>query len=212
MLLTLWILLAPPASAQSPDGAELVAEMAHAQDTGRTFEVAFEHTMTKDGQAALTHDGYAWFSKGRFRIRYEDIQYYDNDRFVFVHHVDVKRVFVHDSDPSKYWDIDRLFLTDWSKAEVLEVSPEMDAWRVTLKPSGGDVFKADLWIGRDDNQLQRAILFTADGARHAYVIQEMKRARRMGARTFTFSPRKYPDVEILPMTDNYYPEEEEETW
>lgn len=212
MLLTACMLLASVAGAQSPDGAEVIAQMLENQQEHRVFEVSFEHTVTQPDQAAKSRHGQAWFSRGRFRVAYDDIEYYDNDHFVFVHHRDVKRVFVHEESPDVYWDIDRLFLTDWGEAQIIELSSEMEAWRVTVKPPGDDLYRAELWIGREDHQLERAILFGSDGSRHAYVLNELQPTRRIPARVFTFNPRRYPDVEVLPMTDKYLTEEELEEY
>lgn len=222
-MLSAWLLftLIGPLGADTPADLENAREvvrqaMVHNRQMG-SFGVQFRYTLTDNGRIT-SQDGAAFFSRRGFRVAYEGLDYYGSARYVWVHHRDVDRVFIYDAAPGGWWDIERLFLYDWSQAEVKEMSADEAWYRVSLRlnepqasqigPQGG-LYQADLWIGAADGHLQRAILYGQDGRLHSYEIKAYDPRARVPRHVVEFQPRRYPDAELLPFTAAPYFDAEE---
>lgn len=185
------------------DADKIVAEAVEAHRAMKVFAVSYAHTLN-DGTNAMTEPAQAWFSRDRFRIRYPEMEYFDNGRYIWVHHMDVQRVFVYDAAPNTFWDIDRVFWYDWTRGETKDLVAESDAWRVTVQVNNDDLYRADLWIGLDDHRIQRAILYDSEGRRHSFEVSEYEERKRIPFWIFAFNERRNPDALILPLTAEPY--------
>ncbi|MCK6522774.1 hypothetical protein L6R49_15195 [Myxococcota bacterium] len=186
----------------------VVAETVRAHRGMRSFAVDFTYSQIDNLQAEV-EQGSAYFRGGRFRISYEEIDWYSNGRYVWRHHHPVNRVFIFDADPNLYWDLDRVLWYDWSTAEATELVPESESWHVTVVVNDPtvDLFRAELWVSMDTKLIDRAILYDRAGVRHSYDLGEYDR-RRTPLNIYTFSVRKNPDTELLPFTAEPYFEAE----
>ena len=70
-----------------------------------------------------------------------------------------------------------------------------------------DLFRAELWVSMETKLIDRAILYDRKGVRHSYDLAEYDR-RRTPLNIYTFSVRKNPDTELLPLTAEPYFEAE----
>lgn len=186
------------------DAQKIVADAVEMHRAMKVFAVRYAYTLNDGAEGANTEPAQAWFSRDRFRIRYPELEYFDNGRYIWVHHLDVQRVFVYDAAPGTYWDIDRVFWYDWSTGEPKDLVAESDAWRVTVQVNTGDIFKADLWIGLDDHRIQRAILYDVEGRRHSFEVSEYEERQRIPFWIFAFNERRNPEALILPLTSEPY--------
>lgn len=198
------LMLALPAQAQVlPSAAQVLEESAAAHRQMRTFAVSYDYTVF-GGETPHTQAGQAWFSWNRYRIVYDTVEYYADGTYVYVYHPAVERVFVHDVDKHKYWDIDRLFLYDWTDTRPTDLTVDSGAWRVTVALDGGDLFKAELWVDKESHLIQRAILYDTSGRRHSYELEPYEPRGHIPGRVFRWSVRRHPNTELLPMTAEPY--------
>lgn len=204
------LLVAPAIAAEDAPitPTSVVADAVRAHRVMRSFAVDFTYSQIDNLQAEV-EQGSAYFRGGRFRISYEDIDWYNNGRYVWEHYRLVNRVFIRDAAPSAYWDLDRVLWYDWTLAEATELVPESDSWHVTVvvNDPNVDLFRAELWVSMETKLIDRAILYDRKGVRHSYDLAEYDR-RRTPLNIYTFSVRKNPDTELLPLTAEPYFEAE----
>lgn len=186
----------------------VVADAVRAHRVMRSFAVDFTYSQIDNLQAEV-EQGSAYFRGGRFRVSYEDVDWYNNGRYVWRHHRPVNRVFIFDAAPNTYWDLDRVLWYDWSLAEATELVPESESWHVTVvvNDPNVDLFRAELWVDMESKLIDRAILYDRAGVRHSYDLGEYDR-RRTPLNIYTFSVRKNPETELLPFTAEPYFEAE----
>ncbi|MEY3211070.1 MAG: hypothetical protein RIT28_1551 [Pseudomonadota bacterium] len=186
----------------------VIADTVRAHRLLRSFAVDFTYSQIDNLQPEVEL-GSAYFRGGRFRISYEDIDWYNNGRYVWRHHRPVNRVFIFDAAPNTYWDLDRVLWYDWTTAEATELMPESESWHVTVvvNDPNVDLFRAELWVNMDTKLIDRAILYDRAGVRHSYDLGEYDR-RRTPLNIYTFSVRKNPETELLPFTAEPYFEAE----
>lgn len=204
------LLTAPAIAAEdvSITPASVVADTVRAHRLMRSFSVDFTYAQIDDLQSEVEL-GSAYFRGGRFRVSYEDIDWYNNGRYVWRHHRPVNRVFIFDAEPGTYWDLDRVLWYDWTLAEATELVPESESWHVTVVVNDPkvDLFRAELWVDMETKLIDRAILYDRAGVRHSYDLSEYDR-RRTPLNIYTFSVRKNPETELLPFTAEPYFEAE----
>lgn len=186
----------------------VIADTVRAHRLLRSFAVDFTYSQIDNLQPEVEL-GSAYFRGGRFRVSYEDIDWYNNGRYVWRHHRPVNRVFIFDAAPNTYWDLDRVLWYDWTTAEATELMPESESWHVTVvvNDPNVDLFRAELWVNMDTKLIDRAILYDRAGVRHSYDLGEYDR-RRTPLNIYTFSVRKNPETELLPFTAEPYFEAE----
>jgi hypothetical protein len=186
----------------------VIADTVRAHRLMRSFSVDFTYAQIDSLQSEVEL-GSAYFRGGRFRVSYEDIDWYNNGRYVWRHHRPVNRVFIFDAAPSTYWDLDRVLWYDWTLAEATELVPESESWHVTVvvNDPNVDLFRAELWVDMESKLIDRAILYDRAGVRHSYDLGEYDR-RRTPLNIYTFSVRKNPETELLPFTAEPYFEAE----
>ena len=186
----------------------VVADAVRAHRVMRSFAVDFTYSQIDNLQAEV-EQGSAYFRGGRFRVSYEDVDWYNNGRYVWRHHRPVNRVFIFDAAPNTYWDLDRVLWYDWTLAEATELVPESESWHVTVvvNDPNVDLFRAELWVDMESKLIDRAILYDRAGVRHSYDLGEYDR-RRTPLNIYTFSVRKNPETELLPFTAEPYFEAE----
>ncbi len=204
------LVVAPAIAAEDAPitATNVIADTVRAHRLMRSFAVDFTYSQIDNLQPEVQL-GSAYFRGGRFRISYEEIDWYNNSRYVWRHHRPVDRVFIFDAAPSTYWDLDRVLWYDWNLAEATELVPESESWHVTVvvNDPNVDLFRAELWVSMETKLIDRAILYDRAGVRHSYDLGEYDR-RRTPLNIYTFSVRKNPETELLPFTAEPYFEAE----
>lgn len=202
------LLVASPTSAQAqdllPTGDEVLATTAQAHKRLKRFSVNYVYTVTDLNLGPMAKDqvsGTAWVSGDRYRVSYPETELVGDGSYVWVQHHNVRRVFVYDEDPTDYFDVERLFQYDWTSGVVESVTPDSGSWRVSMRIDDPEVFRAEIWVRKNDGLIDQAILYDLEGRRHSYEMGAYETGKRIPARTFRFDTWRNPEYELLALTE-----------
>lgn len=209
-LIMLGLLLNIPAgNAQNTDGGATVIlkKVAAQYKTYSTLQFRYTLKTTKDNKTLKTEQGTFALKGNKYHATYSGQSFFCNGITVWNYQKATNEVSIYEYDPTDDNNImnPQRILTSWDKkfrAKYIrdEYVNGISLMLIDLTPkTSQSYYRIRLFINKANNRITRISMYDKDSTIYSYYIEQFKVNLPLPDSYFTFTPSKYPGIEINDM-------------
>lgn len=184
--------------AQNAAQADKILKSSKAKfDALTDFTANFSYTLSNPNlKKAIMKKGELKIKKSKYKIMFPEEEFYCDGKKVWVFLKPENEVTISDFDPNESMSVDRMYKIYDGKSKTRYEGMEGLAHKITvfITDDKSEIFKAEIWIGKHSELLERGILFGKNGSQYNYDLKNMKTNVGLTDSEFVFDLAKHPGV------------------
>ena len=186
--------------AQNAPQAEKILKSSKAKfDALTDFTANFTYSLSNPNlKKAIMKNGELKIKKSKYKILFAEEEFYCDGKKVWVFLKPENEVTISDFDPDESMSVERVYKIYDGKSKTRYEGTEGSTHKITvfITDDKSEIFKAEIWIGKQSELLEKGILFGKNGSEYKYDLKNMKTNVGLTDSEFVFEPGKHPGVYV----------------